>query len=235
MQRESALDKVQDGGNNHPARGPSLPWHSAGTGGARAGEGSAPREPPPGLALLRTHAQEGALLKDFKFLKKGRLQPPSLQLLLSSVAVRLDKLSEVAKVNTDAIRLAQEEICEYRRQLQSKTTELEALKGTQESLERQRQDSEERHHADVLSYQVMWCSGQHPRHRVVGRDQTAAVEEQRWCFGFRDGGDLWQILRVVCRASHPQLLVTRYPEPEVASGLLCPSPRPELSHVSAWL
>lgn len=68
--------------------------------------------------------------------------------------MRLDKLSEVAKVNTDAIRLAQEEISEYRRQLQSKTTELEALKGTQESLERQRQDSEERHHADVLSYQV---------------------------------------------------------------------------------
>ena len=57
-------------------------------------------------------------------------------------------------MNTDAIRLAQEEISEYRRQLQSKTTELEALKGTQESLERQRQDSEERHHADVLSYQV---------------------------------------------------------------------------------
>jgi len=87
----------------------------------------------------------------------------SLQRLPSPVAVRLDKLSEVAKVNTDAIRLAQEEICEYRRQLQSKTTELEALKGTQESLERQRQDSEERHHADVLSYQVAWRSGQHPR------------------------------------------------------------------------
>lgn len=76
--------------------------------------------------------------------------------------MRLDKLSEVAKVNTDAMRVAQEEISEYRRQLQSKTTELEALKGTQESLERQRQDSEERHHADVLSYQVMWCSGQSP-------------------------------------------------------------------------
>lgn len=77
--------------------------------------------------------------------------------------MRLDKLSEVAKVNTDAMRVAQEEISEYRRQLQSKTTELEALKGTQESLERQRQDSEERHHADVLSYQVAWRSGQSPK------------------------------------------------------------------------
>lgn len=101
--------------------------------------------------------------------------PPALQLPFS-VAVRLDKLSEVAKVNTDAMRLAQEEISEYRRQLQAKTTELEALKGTQESLERQRQDSEERHHADVLSYQVPWCSGQRPR---LGRDHAAAGEEQR--------------------------------------------------------
>uniref|UniRef100_A0A670KLG3 Neurofilament heavy chain n=1 Tax=Podarcis muralis TaxID=64176 RepID=A0A670KLG3_PODMU len=67
--------------------------------------------------------------------------------------VRLDKLSEAAKVNTDAIRTAQEEISEYRHQLQSKTTELEALKGTKESLERQRADIEDRHHVDVLSYQ----------------------------------------------------------------------------------
>lgn len=138
-------------------------------------------------------------------------------------------------MNTDAIRLAQEEICEYRRQLQSKTTELEALKGTQESLERQRQDSEERHHADVLSYQVMWRSGQRSRHRLVGRDHPAAGEEQRWCFGFRDGDDLWEILRALPRAGLPQLLGIRYPEPEVASGPSCPSPMMELSHVSAGL
>ncbi|KAH1180325.1 neurofilament heavy polypeptide [Mauremys mutica] len=67
--------------------------------------------------------------------------------------VRLDKLSEAAKVNTDAIRSAQEEISEYRRQLQSKVTEFEALKGTKESLDRQRADIEDRHHANVLSYQ----------------------------------------------------------------------------------
>lgn len=114
--------------------------------------------------------------------------PPALQLPFS-IAVRLDKLSEVAKVNTDAMRLAQEEISEYRRQLQAKTTELEALKGTQESLERQRQDSEERHHADVLSYQVPWRSGQRPR---PGRDHPAAGEGQRWDFGFRDVKELSQ-------------------------------------------
>ncbi|XP_013928288.1 PREDICTED: neurofilament heavy polypeptide-like, partial [Thamnophis sirtalis] len=46
--------------------------------------------------------------------------------------VRLDKLSEVARVNTDAIRNAQDELSEYRRQLQSKTTELETLRGMKE-------------------------------------------------------------------------------------------------------
>lgn len=125
--------------------------------------------------------------------------PPALQFPFS-VAVRLDKLSEVAKVNTDAMRLAQEEISEYRRQLQAKTTELEALKGTQESLERQRQDSEERHHADVLSYQVPWCSGQRPR---LGRGHPAAGEEQRWHFGFRDVKGLWQMLGAESELAFP--------------------------------
>lgn len=104
-------------------------------------------------------------------------------------------------MNTDAIRLAQEEICEYRRQLQSKTTELEALKGTQESLERQRQDSEERHHADVLSYQVTQCSGQCPRQQLVGKDHPAASDKQCWCFfGFQDSDDQRQILAQVPKA-----------------------------------
>lgn len=57
-------------------------------------------------------------------------------------------------MNTDAMRSAQEEITEYRRQLQSRTTELEALKSTKDSLERQRSELEERHQADIASYQV---------------------------------------------------------------------------------
>lgn len=68
--------------------------------------------------------------------------------------MRLDRLSEAAKVNTDAMRLAQEEITEYRRQLQARTTELEALKSTKDSLERQRSELEDRHQADIASYQV---------------------------------------------------------------------------------
>lgn len=57
-------------------------------------------------------------------------------------------------MNTDAMRSAQEEITEYRRQLQARTTELEALKGTKDSLERQRSELEDRHQADIASYQV---------------------------------------------------------------------------------
>lgn len=61
-------------------------------------------------------------------------------------------------MNTDAMRSAQEEITEYRRQLQARTTELEALKGTKDSLERQRSDLEDRHQADIASYQVGWSA-----------------------------------------------------------------------------
>uniref|UniRef100_A0A3Q4GID9 Neurofilament heavy polypeptide-like n=1 Tax=Neolamprologus brichardi TaxID=32507 RepID=A0A3Q4GID9_NEOBR len=52
--------------------------------------------------------------------------------------VRMEHLSEAARSNQDAIRGTQEEIAEYRRQLQSRTIELETLRGTKESLERQR-------------------------------------------------------------------------------------------------
>uniref|UniRef100_A0A672UXG4 Neurofilament heavy chain n=1 Tax=Strigops habroptila TaxID=2489341 RepID=A0A672UXG4_STRHB len=110
------------------------------------------RVEPPGELPAALRPGVTAALRDLRAQLEGTAARSTLQ-AEEWFRVRLDKLSEVAKVNTDAIRVAQEEICEYRRQLQSKTTELEALKGTQESLERQRQDSEERHHADVLSYQ----------------------------------------------------------------------------------
>lgn len=134
-------------------------------------------------------------MDSFEFPQEGEAAAsfsPALQLPFP-IAVRLDKLSEVAKVNTDAMRLAQEEISEYRRQLQAKTTELEALKGTQESLERQRQESEERHHADVLSYQVT----------VVQWAVAQAGEGQRCDFGFRDGKQFWQTLRAVSELAFP--------------------------------
>uniref|UniRef100_A0A452TD45 IF rod domain-containing protein n=1 Tax=Ursus maritimus TaxID=29073 RepID=A0A452TD45_URSMA len=49
---------------------------------------------------------------------------------------RYAKLTEAAEQNKEAIRSAKEEIAEYRRQLQSKSIELESVRGTKESLER---------------------------------------------------------------------------------------------------
>ncbi|XP_009705101.1 PREDICTED: neurofilament medium polypeptide-like, partial [Cariama cristata] len=56
---------------------------------------------------------------------------------------RYAKLTEAAEQNKEAIRSAKEEIAEYRRQLQSKSIELESVRGTKESLERQLSDIEE--------------------------------------------------------------------------------------------
>ena len=66
----------------------------------------------------------------------------------------MERLSEAARSNQDAIRGSQEEIMDYRRQLQSRTIELETLRGTKDSLERQRMESEDRHHEDLNSLQA---------------------------------------------------------------------------------
>lgn len=66
----------------------------------------------------------------------------------------MERLSETARSNQDAIRGSQDEIAGYRRQLQSRTIELETLRGTKESLERQRMESEDRHHDDLNSLQA---------------------------------------------------------------------------------
>ncbi|TFJ95099.1 coproporphyrinogen III oxidase [Platysternon megacephalum] len=78
---------------------------------------------------------------------------------------RYAKLTEAAEHNKEAIRTAKEEIAEYRRQLQSKSVELESVRGTKESLERQLNDIEERHNNDLTTYQVSDPSraGEKPR------------------------------------------------------------------------
>uniref|UniRef100_A0A3B5MT40 IF rod domain-containing protein n=1 Tax=Xiphophorus couchianus TaxID=32473 RepID=A0A3B5MT40_9TELE len=66
--------------------------------------------------------------------------------------VRMERLSDAARSNQDAIRGSQEEIAEYRRQLQGRTIELETLRGAKESLERQRMEN--RHfvpHSHIIS------------------------------------------------------------------------------------
>ncbi|XP_035516905.1 internexin neuronal intermediate filament protein, alpha b [Morone saxatilis] len=62
-------------------------------------------------------------------------------------------LSEQANRSNEAIRASREEMNEFRRQLQSKTIEIESLRGTNESLEKQLREMEERHNAEIGNYQ----------------------------------------------------------------------------------
>ncbi|XP_056385637.1 alpha-internexin [Hyla sarda] len=62
-------------------------------------------------------------------------------------------LSEQATRSSEVIRANREEINDYRRQLQSKTIEIESLRGTNESLERQLQEMEERQIAETTAMQ----------------------------------------------------------------------------------
>ncbi|KAJ3581055.1 hypothetical protein NHX12_027373 [Muraenolepis orangiensis] len=66
---------------------------------------------------------------------------------------RYSKLTEAAEQNKDAMKSARDEISEYRRQLQTKTVELESVRGTRDSLERQLNDIEDRHNSDLSSLQ----------------------------------------------------------------------------------
>ncbi|XP_063818024.1 alpha-internexin [Pseudophryne corroboree] len=62
-------------------------------------------------------------------------------------------LSEQASRSSEVIRASREEINDYRRQLQSKTIEIESVRGTNESLERQIQEMEERHMEETAGLQ----------------------------------------------------------------------------------
>ncbi|KAK9971073.1 hypothetical protein ABG768_026968 [Culter alburnus] len=68
---------------------------------------------------------------------------------------RYAMLTDAAEQNKDAIKSIRDEIGDYRRQIQAKNIELEALRGTKDSLERQLHDIEDRHNTDVASYQEM--------------------------------------------------------------------------------
>ncbi|XP_042617593.1 neurofilament medium polypeptide-like [Cyprinus carpio] len=68
---------------------------------------------------------------------------------------RYATLTDAAEHNKDAIKSIRDEIADYRRQIQAKNIELEALRGTKDSLERQLHDIEDRHNNDVASYQEM--------------------------------------------------------------------------------
>lgn len=68
--------------------------------------------------------------------------------------VQFAKLTKAAESNREALKATQQEIQENRRRLQGKTIELECGKGIREALEKQLQDLEERHYAEMIHYQV---------------------------------------------------------------------------------
>lgn len=62
-------------------------------------------------------------------------------------------LTEAAARNNDALRVAKQEANDYRRQVQTLTCEVDALKGTNESLERQMREMEENFSLETNGYQ----------------------------------------------------------------------------------
>ncbi|XP_029381602.1 vimentin like isoform X1 [Echeneis naucrates] len=62
-------------------------------------------------------------------------------------------LTEAAARNNDALRMAKQEANDYRRQVQALTCEVDALKGTNESLERQMREIEENFSLETSNYQ----------------------------------------------------------------------------------
>ncbi|NXU92835.1 GFAP protein, partial [Xiphorhynchus elegans] len=63
-------------------------------------------------------------------------------------------LTAAAAQHAETLRAAKQEANEYRRQLQALTCDLEALRGSNESLERQLRELEERYALDMAGYQA---------------------------------------------------------------------------------
>ncbi|KAM9123537.1 desmin isoform 2-T2 [Pangshura tecta] len=66
---------------------------------------------------------------------------------------KVSDLTQAANKNNDALRQAKQEMMEYRHQIQSYTCEIDALKGTNDSLVRQMRELEERFAGEASGYQ----------------------------------------------------------------------------------
>ncbi|KAF7241775.1 Desmin [Varanus komodoensis] len=66
---------------------------------------------------------------------------------------KVSDLTQAANKNNDALRQAKQEMMEYRHQIQSFTCEIDALKGTNDSLMRQMREMEERFAGEASNYQ----------------------------------------------------------------------------------
>ncbi|XP_004701684.1 desmin [Echinops telfairi] len=66
---------------------------------------------------------------------------------------KVSDLTQAANKNNDALRQAKQEMMEYRHQIQSYTCEIDALKGTNDSLMRQMREMEDRFTSEASGYQ----------------------------------------------------------------------------------
>ncbi|XP_063789920.1 desmin isoform X1 [Pseudophryne corroboree] len=66
---------------------------------------------------------------------------------------KVSDLNQAAQKNTESLRQSKQELMEYRHQIQSYTCEVDALKGTNDSLIRQMRDMEERYNGEAVGYQ----------------------------------------------------------------------------------
>ncbi|XP_057241596.1 glial fibrillary acidic protein [Malurus melanocephalus] len=106
------------------------------------------------LARLDLERRVGTLQDEIAFLRKVHEEElRELQEQLAQQRVHIEDLTDAAARHAEALRVARQEANEYRRQLQALTCDLEALRGSNESLERQLRELEERYALDVAGYQ----------------------------------------------------------------------------------
>ncbi|XP_013931882.1 PREDICTED: glial fibrillary acidic protein [Thamnophis sirtalis] len=103
----------------------------------------------------RLEIEKDNLLEDLNNLRQKLQDEINLRLEaesnLSSYRQFAD-LSDAAARNIEALRLAKQEANEYRRQLQALTCDLESFKGSNESLERQLREMEDRYTLETTNY-----------------------------------------------------------------------------------
>ncbi|XP_035028522.1 neurofilament light polypeptide [Hippoglossus stenolepis] len=64
------------------------------------------------------------------------------------------RLTEAAESKREALKATQQEVQEYRRRLQARSTELDCAKGTRDALEKQLREVEDRHEEEIIHYQT---------------------------------------------------------------------------------